>query len=67
MKNKKKQIKKKVIIYKNDSDSDTIEEEEIIIKKNKPKNKEVKQPIKHLPDDNNVINNPTYKKVIKFI
>ena len=59
----KKHVKKKVIIYKSDSDSDSVEEQ-VIIKKNKPKQKEIKQ---HLPDNNHIISNPTYKKVIKFI
>ena len=59
----KKHVKKKVIIYKSDSDSDSVEEE-VEIKKNKPKPKEIKQ---HLPDNNHVINNPTYRRVIKFI
>ena len=59
----KKHVKKKVIIYKSDSDSDSVEEQ-VIIKKNKPKQKEIKQ---HLPDNNHIISNPTYKKIIKFI
>ena len=57
--NKPKKVKKKVIIYKSDSSS---EEEEIIVKKHKPKIKEVKQ---QLPD--NVIEMPTYRKVIRFV
>jgi len=63
---KPKKVKKKVIIYKSDSSS---EEEEVIVKKYKPKNKEVKQPIvkQHLPENNNVIERPTYKKVIHFV
>jgi hypothetical protein len=62
---KPKKVKKKVIIYKSDSSS----EEEVIVKKYKPKNKEVKQPIvkQHLPENNNFIERPTYKKVIQFV
>ena len=46
-----------------------VEEEEVIIKKHKPKVKEVKQPVikQHLPDNNNVIERPTYRRVIQFI
>ena len=63
---KPKKIKKKVIIYKSESESS--EEEEIIVKKSKPKKKQIEQAIeKHLPDNNHVINTPTYRKVIKFI
>ena len=63
---KPKKVKKKVIIYKSDSSS---EEEEIIYKKHKPKTKEVKQPVikQHLPDNNNYIERPTNRKVIKFV
>jgi len=63
---KPKNVKKKVIIYKSDSSS---EEEEAIVKKYKPKIKEVNQPIakQHLPDKNNVIERPTYRKVIHFV
>ena len=62
---KPKKVKKKVIIYKSDSSS----EEEVIIKKHKPKIKEVKQPVikQHLPDNNNVIERPTYRRVINFV
>jgi len=62
---KPKKVKKKVIIYKSDSSS----EEEVIVKKYKPKIKEVKQPIvkQHLPENNNFIEIPTYKKVINFV
>ena len=62
---KPKKVKKKVIIYKSDSSS----EEEVIVKKYKPKIKEVKQPVikQHLPDNNNVIERPTYRRVIQFI
>ena len=62
---KPKKVKKKVIIYKSDSSS----EEEVIVKKYKPKNKEVKQPIvkQHLPENNNFIERPTYRKVIHFV
>ena len=59
----KKHVKKKVIIYKSESESDSVEEQ-VIIKKNKPKPKEIK---KHLPDNNNVINNPTYRRVINYV
>ena len=59
----KKHVKKKVIIYKSDSDSDSVEEQ-VIIKKNKSKPKEIK---KHLPDNNNVISNPTYRRVINYV
>lgn len=63
--NKPNKIKKKVIIYKSESESS--EEEEIIIKKSKPKKKQVEQVIeKPFPDNNHVINTPTYRKVIKF-
>jgi len=63
---KTKKVKKKVIIYKSDSSS---EEEEIIYKKQKPKTKEVKQPIikQHFPNDKDVIERPTYKRVITFV
>ena len=62
-----KRIKKKVIIYKSESESS---EEEIIVKKNKPKKKQIEQVIeKHLPDNkyNHVISNPTYRRVINFV
>ena len=69
---KPKKIKKKVIIYKSESESESDNtEEEVIIKKKKPKPKQKQvEPIvgkKYLPDNNHVISNPTYRKVINFV